>query len=108
MVTSNAVYNSLLNKVNKGIRIGADFGTSELTLEKGVYLYVTNEHPLASSRGLYLISVASTTTYNRVLTLISDSIVDSITISRDSTLFSVTSNSYFRGTLIKISDITAV
>ena len=106
-ITSNAVYLKLIEKIDQGLRIGGDSTTSSLTLPLGMYLYVTNYHPLSTTVGLYLVSVAAIPNYNRVKTLINDTSI-SVSISTDTNTFTVTSTGVFRGCLLRISSTPSV
>jgi hypothetical protein len=103
MVTSDAVDKA---KVDKGIKVGKDFDTVEMSLTKGCYLLVTNAHPLNTTKGLYFISVTNSINYNRIITFFSDTVITSIIMNGN--VLEITSNSYFRGFLIKLTDEPAV
>lgn len=107
-VRSGGVYTPLSVKVEKALQVGGDNVTKTINLDKGVYLYFTNLHPFVTSQGLYLISVANTPSYNRIRTFVADVTISEISIDRETNVLSITSNSYLRGELIKITDIAVV
>nr|DAU05668.1 MAG TPA: hypothetical protein [Caudoviricetes sp.] len=99
-VTSDAVSKAL---VKKGFNFGTDKTTTKSLLESGVYLYLTNLHPSVTTAGIYIINVASTPAYNKVITCISESTVN-VSISQSNNELTVTTNNYFRGMLIKLAE----
>jgi hypothetical protein len=106
-VTSGAVYSELATKISQGTEFGNDNSTSTITLGKGMYMFLLNFHPFVNQTGFYLISIASTPNYNRVFTVDNNNTI-TLSVSTSSNVLTLTTTTFFRGLLIKVSDSPAV
>jgi hypothetical protein len=88
------------NVILQGDNCGTDTATVTQQLYAGVYMLVTNFHPYNPERGLYFISIASSPSFNKIVTIIADSTVQ-LSIDNNNVLTIITS-SYERGLLIRL------
>ena len=106
-VTSNAVAQALLGVVAKGEIFGRDTGTYTKTLETGYYLFLGNYHPSINSQAIYLIGAtgAGQSYFNRVKPIIADNTI-TLTISSNDNTLTITTTTFYRGLLIKLSNLS--
>lgn len=105
-ITEIATKSELVNYIMNAESFGEDKTTSTKVLSPGVYLFLSNMHPLitADHMGIYAISVCSQPDYNKVITYIQDVSLSEITISKTDNTFKITTRVLFRGALIKLRD----
>lgn len=106
LVNQIATKSELVNYIMNGESFGEDKTTSTKVLSLGVYLFLSNMHPLveADHMGIYAIIVGSQPSYNKVITYIQDVSLSEITISITDNTFKITTRTVFRGVLIKLRD----
>lgn len=105
-ITEIATKSELVNYMMNGESFGEDKTTATKVLSPGVYLFLSNMHPLvaADHMGIYAITVGTQPSYNKVITYIQDVSLSEITISTTDNTFKITTRTVFRGVLIKIRD----
>lgn len=106
LVNQIATKSELVNYIMNGESFGEDKTTSTKVLSLGVYLFLSNMHPLvaADHMGIYAIIVGTQPSYNKVITYIQDVSLSEITISITDNTFKITTRTVFRGVLIKLRD----
>lgn len=106
LVNQIATKSELVNYMINGESFGEDKKTVTKVLSRGVYLFLSNMHPLveADHMGIYAIIVGTQPTYNKVITYIQDVSLSEITISITDNTFKITTRTVFRGVLIKLRD----
>ena len=104
LVNQIATKSELVNYIMNGESFGEDKTTVTKVLSPGVYLYLSNMHPLvaADHMGIYAITVGSQPSYNKVITYIQDVSLSEITISITDNTFKITTRTVYRGVLIKL------
>lgn len=104
LVNQIATKSELMNYIMNGESFGEDKKTTTKVLSPGVYLYLSNMHPLVSAdhMGIYAIIVGTQPSYNKVITYIQDVSLSEITISITDNTFKITTRTVYRGVLIKL------
>ena len=88
------------NVVLQGDSCGTDTATVTQQLYAGVYMLVTNFHPYNPERGLYFISIASSPSFNKIVTITADPTVQ-LSID-DNDVLTIITSSYERGLLVRL------